>query len=307
MTAGHPQQQEQVVECAAAALSRWWRTPVILTDVAAISDGDRRNIILRATASCAAMPSRSVIIKAQRTAGFDSGTPNAFGESGLVREWTACAFLASHSPQADHCPNFLAGDAARGVVVFDDLGADLTSLVGPLLDGPATRAAEASIAYAGCIGRLHAATLDCAAKHAAALHRFFPNATAPQPANREQLRTSIAKVQDLLGGGTIDATELAVAIDRLAQPGPWLGLAHRDPCPDNVLLIDGRARLLDFEFASPGHILLDACYWRMGFPTCWCAGRVPIDVQAAMDDVYRRTLVSALPDIGDDATFRREM
>jgi hypothetical protein len=72
-------------------------------------------------------------------------------------------------------------------------------------------------------------------------------------------------------------------------------------------MIDGRARLLDFEFARPGHILRDAAYWRMGFPTCWCAGRVPRDVQAAMDHAYRQALAAALPVSGDDAAFLQEM
>ncbi|MPZ33464.1 MAG: phosphotransferase [Rhodospirillales bacterium] len=306
MAVEHQQLQQEIAERAAAALSRSWRAPVSLVEVAALSNEKRRNVILRAMAVSDGPASRSVIIKAQRAADFDATATNAFEESGLVKEWTAAAFLGGHAPDGLHCPALLAGDTARGLVVFEDLGADLGSLVGPLLEGPADRAREALIAYAACIGRLHAATLGCADRHAAALHRLFPDAAMPRPANPARLQESFAKVYDLLGG-TLDERDVGIVIDRLAQPGTWLGLVHCDPCPDNVLLIDGRARLLDFEFAAPGHVLLDAAYWRMGLPTCWCAGRIPADVQAAMDDTYRRALGVALPAVADDAVFHGEM
>jgi hypothetical protein len=300
-------EQKRLTECAAAALSRSWQASVLLADVTALSDENRRNLILRATALRDGTPPRSVIIKATRAAGFDAMAANAFAESGLVKEWTAAAFLAGRAPNDGHCPDFLAGDAARGLAVFEDLGAGLDSLVGPLLDGPAARARQALIAYATSLGRLHADTLGCTADHAAALQRAFPASAVPSPGGGDKWRReAVDKVHNLLGGTIVDA-EVAIVTERLARPGAWLALAHNDPCPDNVLMIDGRARLLDFEFARPGHILRDAAYWRMGFPTCWCAGRVPRDVQAAMDHAYRQALAAALPVSGDDAAFLQEM
>jgi hypothetical protein len=136
MTADLKQEQQRVTECAAAALSRSWQASVLLADVTALSDENRRNLILRATALRDGTLPRSVIIKATRAAGFDAMAANAFAESGLVKEWTAAAFLAGRAPNGGHCPDFLAGDAARGLVVFEDLGAGLDSLVGPLLGGP---------------------------------------------------------------------------------------------------------------------------------------------------------------------------
>lgn len=200
-------QQHDIAERAAAALSLSWRAPVSLTDVTPLSNEKRRNVILRATTVGEGVSLRSVIIKVQRAADFDASTPNALEESGLVKEWTAAAFLGGHAPEGLHCPALLAGDAARGVIVFEDLGADLGSLVGPLLDGPADRAAAALVGYADCLGHLHAATLDCADGHAAALHRLFPNAATPRPANPQRLHASFAKVYDLLGG-TLDESDV---------------------------------------------------------------------------------------------------
>ena len=93
----------------------------------------------------------------------------------------------------------------------------------------------------------------------------------------------------------------------LRQPGPWLALVHRDPCPDNVLFTeDGEAHLIDFEFSVSGHALLDAGYWHMGFPTCWCAGTVPDAVGTRLDRIYRDTIAHAVPQAADDAAFQRE-
>jgi hypothetical protein len=81
---------------------------------------------------------------------------------------------------------------------------------------------------------------------------------------------------------------------------------HGDPCPDNVLLTAQGAVLLDFEFAAPGHALIDATYWRMGFPTCWCAGRIPDTVAERVEQAYRDALADAIPQAQDDTAFHRE-
>ena len=100
--------------------------------------------------------------------------------------------------------------------------------------------------------------------------------------------------------------ELAVLAQRMRDPGPWLGLVHGDPCPDNVLLTVPGPVLLDFEFAAPGHALIDAAYWRMGFPTCWCAGRIPDTVAERVELAYRDALAGAIPQARDDAAFHGE-
>src|SRR5262249_55898474 len=77
-------------------------------------------------------------------------------------------------------------------------------------------------------------------------------------------------------------------------------------CPDNVLLLGGRAHLIDYEWARPSHALLDGIYWRMGFPTCWCAGRSPADVLGRIDAAYRKEIARSIPLAGDDAAYRTE-
>lgn len=311
MTDDFLEEQRRATETAAAALSQRWRASVSLGSVTALGDADRRNLVLRALASRDGAPPQSIIVKATRDAAFNPGAADLFEASGLAKEWAATAFLAEHVPTARHAPAFLGGSAAQGVLVFEDLGSGLGNLVDPLLKGPADRAVAALIAYATALGRLHADTLGCAADHARTLQRAFPAATPPDPGGGESWRQqTVARMESLLGGAPIAPSivgEIAAVGERLARPGPWFGLVHRDACPDNVLLDDGHARLLDFEFASPGHVLIDASYWRMGFPSCWCAGRLPTLVLGEMDCAYRAALEPALPLVRDDRAFHEEM
>ena len=298
-------EQKDAIACAAAALSRAWGKQVLIDNVSALSDDERRNLILRATAHGDGAPPRSVIVKATRGKNYAPATDRAF-ESGLVKEWVALAFLTECTTGKGHSPVFLAGDAGRGLVVLEDLGAGLGSLVGPLLDGPADRARDALIAYAGSLGQMHADTLACIDGHAGILRRAFPAAPVTPPVGGAPWRREVAdKVLSLLGGA-LPEDEIDTVAQRMANPGPWGGRAPREPSPDKVQQEGRRARMLDLELAGPGHVLLDASYWRMGFPTCWCAGRLPATVVAAMDRAYRQALAVALPAAQHDA-FAQEM
>ena len=50
----------------------------------------------------------------------------------------------------------------------------------------------------------------------------------------------------------------------------FLAFSPGDTCPGNALVTDGGIRLLDFEGASFRPVFLDAAYFRVPFPTCWC-------------------------------------
>jgi hypothetical protein len=108
-------------------------------------------------------------------------------------------------------------------------------------------------------------------------------------------------------GGAAPASELELLSSRLSDPRPWSSLIHGDPCPDNALIVDGNVRLIDYEFARPSHALLDGIYWKIGFPTCWCAGRIPADVQSRLDARYRAELGNAIPLVRDDTAYSIEL
>jgi hypothetical protein len=293
---------EDAVRAAEVALARQHGGAFTIGEVRDLAEEARRNIILRASAIDAHGRARAIIIKATRSADYDPAAENAYAKSGLVKEWAAGMLLKHRGART---ATLLAGDISQGVLVFEDHGEALASLVRPLLHGSAAEAELALTAYAGALGELHMATLDCRTDHSAILHRELPSARVPPPGHRLMELVPATITQQL--GGHLPGDELALVAARIASPGPWLALVHRDPCPDNVLLAgDGTARLIDFEFAGPGHALLDAAYWRMGFPTCWCAGTVPEVVAARIDHAYRTAVAPSIPAVADDASFQRE-
>ncbi len=293
---------DDAVSIAAAALSQATSEPVTIEDIAVLGEDQRRNHIIRALARSESGDHQNIIIKATRAVDYDAGSENAVGKGGIAREWTAASVLDRRDAGT---ARFLAGNAAAGVMVFADLGADLRWLASPLLHGSPAEATAALQAYAISLGRLHAATVNCGDSYAAALREAYPRARVLRAVGETWLAGTVGIGPSLLGG-TLPEAELAVMLQHMRDPGPWLALVHGDPCPDNVLLTAQGAALLDFEFAAPGHALIDAAHWRMGFPTCWCAGRVPDGVADSVEIAYRDTVAIAIPEARDTAAFRLE-
>ena len=304
MTALRELDGADVVRAAEAALSRASGAAVAIADVETLSGQERRNLILRGKTSGPG-GARSVVIKATRAGDYDAAAENAFAASGLIKEWAATAFLAARAPAGRHGARLLAGDAAQGILVFEDIGAGLGSLVEPLLEGRPAQAERALTTYAAALGRLHADAAACTEEHAQALRTSFPTALPPAPQHRARLERLAAAIQARIGGCVPD-DDLAQIAHRLQEPGGWSTLVHGDPCPDNALMSPDGVRLIDFEFAAPGHALHDGVYWRIGFPTCWCAGRVPDEVAGRVEAAYRTELGRVVADARDSASFQRE-
>lgn len=291
---------EDATQAAAAALFQRSGEPVTIGNVQNLGGEERRNLIVRATATAPDGSLTGIIIKATRAAPYDPAAENIYEKSGLIREWAATTLLAAQGHAA-----LLAADLTNGVLVFADYGEHLTSLVQPLLHGTAAEAEHALTAYARGLARLHAETIKCRDRHAQIIRDALPAAILPKPGHAwidREPRPVLA-----LLGGTLPEDELDLMARRLQSPGPWQTLVHRDPCPDNVLLTDeGTAHLIDFEFTGPGHALLDAVYPSMGFPTCWCAGRIPDPVIDRIERAWRAAVAPAIPQAADDQTFQHE-
>jgi hypothetical protein len=294
----------EVILRAAAALSQASARAIRLEQVQPVSKPARRNLIVRCVAVDQDGKARPMIVKATRSRDYDPTADNALQASGLVREWVATALVSARGAGRDHGSALLAGDVGAGVLVFEDLGAGLASLVDPLLRGTAEDAERALGSYATALARLHGDTVGCCDAHHATYESIFGTGRAHRPLGW-RVEAEAKVVADRIGH-LPPASELELLSARLGDPGPWLSLVHGDPCPDNALLVDGRIRLIDYEWARPSHALLDGLYWRMGFPTCWCAGRTPADVAARVDAIYRAELARKMPLALDDAAYQTE-
>jgi hypothetical protein len=296
---------QEVTARAEDALSKVSAGKVRLDELTILSDDDRRNFIARARARYADGTTRSVILKSTRSPNYDHASENVLQTSGFAKEWVARALLTARDPGRRHGSSLLAGDVVGGMMIFDDLGALHSSLVHPLLNGTTDEAEHALKLYAVALGRLHSDTVGCTDAH----HEIFQSIFgAGRP--RSQLRRPVEKNAEFIFskiGGTVPISELELLSSRLIDPGPWSTLVHGDPCPDNSLLLDDSIRLIDYEFARPSHALLDGAYWRIGFPTCWCAGRIPAEVIARVEAIYRAELGRSIPLALDDTAYRVEL
>jgi hypothetical protein len=295
----------EIIAEAALALSSASGSVVKIDEMQPLSDDRRRNFVGRARAIDDDGRIRSILVKATRSANYDPAAENALETSGLVREWVATAYIAARAPGRGHGSAFLAGSVSRGLLIFEDLGTNLASLVDPLLKGTAEEAERALTLYATALGRLHVDTADCLASHHETFQSIFGPGRPRRPSGWRVEKEADFVVDRL--GGTAPASELALLSARLGHPGPWQCLVHGDPCPDNALIVDGSIRLIDYEHARPSHALLDGIYWQIGYPTCWCAGRLPPDVASRIADVYRAEIAKAMPLARDDAAYRAEL
>jgi hypothetical protein len=300
-----PLEFEKIINLAAEALSRVSGRTCRLEQVQSLSAPERRNLVARAVARSDDGEAQPVIVKATRSSGYNSTDEKALDESGLVREWIATAHLSATVSRRHHGAALLAGDVARGILVFEDLGEDLPSLVDPLLGASANEAEAALRSYATALGRLHADTAGCLQAYHETYQAIFGSGRSRRPLGW-QVETDANVIVGAIGN-VPPKDELELLSSRLRDPGPWQSLVHGDPCPDNVLLRDGRARLIDYEWARPSHALLDGIYWRLGFPTCWCAGRTPADVCDRIDAIYRKEISRTMPGALDDTAYRTEL
>ena len=300
-----PFSPDDAAAAASAALFRSWAQPVVIDIVENLGKETRRNIILRARATADGMAPRSVIVKATRAPSYDRKAADAYATSGFVKEWAAASYLARHVAAQPFTPALLACDLDQGVLVYDDVGAFVPSLVRPLLNGTAIEAEQALTAYAEALATLHRATIGCRNGHAAILREGFPSSAIPPPAHL-WLEDVARSLRDALGDGSSrgrgrPGRSTPPAARRLA------GLGARRPMPRQRPARERRAgHPADLEFARPGHALLDAAYWRMGFPTCWCAGTVPTEIVHRVDRAYRVAMGPADRVAGDDDAFKRE-
>lgn len=231
------------------------------------------------------------------------------GLATVHNELAALEVLGQSAPGA--APRLLGADPALGVLVMEDLG-DGPSLATYLRNGDPVVAARAAVTSAAALGALHASTAGEAGGYEQARAALSPS---DLPAHRLLLRgrhagdavdalPELVAAHDLPALPTAASAELTAAVDELAAPGPFLALSSGDPCPDNELHTEGDVRFFDFEAAAARHALIDAAYYLLPFPNCWCWRPLPADLAAEMLVAYRTALAAGCSAAADDARWR---
>jgi hypothetical protein len=195
----------------------------------------------------------------------DGGDAVADAEARFARESTGLR-LAARAGGPAVAPAVLATDPSARVLLLEyirDLG----------------RTADWMPGHAEALARLHAATgpADVGA---------LPPAAGPTARDAESF-FALARAVGVPVAARAEA-ELAALLDRLA-PGPHHALLHGDPCPGNDLRTPDGVRFVDYERAALGKGLTELAYYRMAFPTCWCALSVTGTPLLEVEDVYRST------------------
>ena len=139
------------------------------------------------------------------------------------------------------------------------------------LDVPPDRRGAALWAVAASLAQVHALTRAAASNNAADRSGADPDLTG------------LAALCDAVGLMLPKSTTTQIKM-LLAAPPALVALTHGDVCLDNVIIVDGRAVLLDWETASIGDALRDLAALILAFPTCKCT--------PALDRVTRRDLVT---------------
>ncbi|MCX5297580.1 phosphotransferase [Streptomyces sp. NBC_00193] len=193
------------------------------------------------------------------------GDADADADTRFARELAGLR-LAGRGSGPAVAPAVLATDAASRVIVMEYV-ADLGE-TGDWLP-----------AYAESLARLHALTgpADAGA---------LPVWSGPTAGDAESF-LALARALDVPVPSTVP-DELAGLLDRL-DPTPHHALLHGDPCPGNDLRTADGIRFVDFERASLGNGLVELAYFRIAFPTCWCALSVTAAPLTEVEDVYRST------------------
>jgi hypothetical protein len=299
-----------------ATLTETYGAPVRLGEPELLRERYRNKVARFPVADGPAGVPASVVVKtveAEEERGFDPDGDAAGGPaSRFYNEWAGNRFLNEVGASPPVNARLLGANRAAGLIVLEDLGAP-RSLADAMQADDRAALEAALLQYAAGMGRLHAVSAGRVAEFER-VRRAIGGAERPAPGgtgNDDQgwrdngMPAFVKACADLqIPVPSRFQAEAEAVIAGLHDAGPFLAFKPGDTCPDNhFLATDGGVRFFDFEFAGFGHALIDAAYFYLPFPTCWCVNRLPDAMVGRMEEAYRRELAVDCPAAADDAVF----
>lgn len=286
-------------------LSIKFEQDVQIESIVQLSEPERRNRILRVILQSKDGIPHSLIFKQALSGNI---AENERDLERFSRDYAGLAFLDSLSKQVDSTtPHFYGGSLKYRFVLLEDLGENHISLVDSLTGDNPERARAALCRFVTCLGKFHADSYGNTDQYIQILKSINPNAELEE-ANADQL---LSEMKTILSPFKIPLSDELIAEIRQViranlETGPFTTYIHGDICPDNVFddPIKDKLRLIDFEWGRVRNALLDGTYFRMGWPTCWCAKALPNELITHLEALYREQLMTKIPAARDDKAYQ---
>ncbi|MEU4315363.1 kinase [Nocardia sp. NPDC024068] len=307
MTALLAERATEVVSAAQQLLTKRMGAPVKLSDPVELSGSGRTTVLRVRVAENAFSLPRTLIIKQVRGSVADPKnvtiTPGvASVDSAFLREAVSYQFTTALSRGERPGAYLIAHSLPDRLLVLSDLG-DNTRLTDVLRSGaePATR--NAMMAFAQALGRMHAATIGREPDFVALLRRV--DVAHRVDGIAQQAEAAVAEVPGLLRrefGLEVpdEVTEQIAHGARLFSGGRFRAFSPSDLCPDNVIINDEGARILDYEWGGYRDATLDIAYALVSFPGCLCDIELSRERAAQMVEAWRAEVVGVWPALADD-------
>lgn len=183
-------------------------------------------------------------------------------------------------------------DNANLLIVLPDHGRWPT--LADALDGPPDRTRAATVAWARCLAKVHAALRGCRSLDQA---RWRELAGSALPSREESLPCDYwrAAAADAGSGWPCEAAgELDDCYRFLRSAPAWDSFCLADMCPGNALLTDDGVIFCDFEWSGPGNGLLDLAALGLGFAGCQQPRQVDEEIVRAAERAYLLEYAAAL-------------
>jgi hypothetical protein len=295
-------------EVAEAIFSRSLGVPVHFHVSRQLPSSQRTQVFRLSLVDGPAQAPKTVIAKqSTRPYGFVfDGVP----DGNIWQDWASLQFLSALVPNLQVAPAYYGGDQAVGLFMLQDMG-DAQNLREILLQDDAKQAKQGLLRFFTTLGKLHAHTRGH--QHLFLETRQSLGAYDPQQEfYRGQLAQMRERFQRMLTHLYLPlsreaTTDLNTVISLLADPGAFLVSIHGDPAPFNCLVTKESACLIDFEYGTYAHALLDGAGARMLFPSCGFANRLPAPLLAEIETAYREALIQGCPEASDDAQFSQAL
>lgn len=249
--------------------------------------------------------SPSVILKQITTTEFNN-RPESTGESQrFLNEQASLEFLSNLPGDTHYGPRLLASRRTDNLIILEDFG-EHQSVQDLLLGSDHAAAQKGILAIGRFLGQIQAAAYNREDEFATVQSRL--NTTSPLSDSTIDFRARSKVFQDCFATLQITpARGFWEALENLEQtvhnPGPFYTFTHCDAGPHNFLYINGNVQLLDYEFATFHHGLLDVVSARLGFPHTSKVQSVPLETAKQLERAYQREVAHAIPQIIDDTLF----